>query len=125
MKLFYAAVLLFTFPGRAFALRKSLHGLIFGVGETMSVCMRLALTVCVVVVAGVTGIFVKSPGVAFGLTGALAGANIMYVFPSSFFLYLRLKRGMPQEFKGDIACGCVIFLTGIAVMVGGTVGLLG
>lgn len=118
-------VVIFSFPIISFALRKSLHNLVFGTKHAHSTPHRVLLALAIAAAACAVGTAAgHNVSVVFGLTGSLTSTNVMYIFPTLFFLALRLRDGTPQEFRGDVPLAFVILLAGIFVLVGSTYGIL-
>ncbi|KAA0167780.1 hypothetical protein FNF31_00715 [Cafeteria roenbergensis] len=135
VKMAYAIVIIFSFPIIAFALRRSLHNLIFGTGHVPTTMHAVVESAFVVAISALVGIFVPAVSTVFGLTGALTATNIMYIFPAGFFLVLHARHkaqkaedptsvSLPEPPKGLWYWAVVVFCVGVFVFVGSTTGVI-
>lgn len=124
VKICFAGVILVSFPVIAFALRRSVHALFWGESKPSPLKVRAIQAFCIVLVCSVIGITVPNIQLVFGLTGSITATSVMYMMPATFYLLLRMKHGMPQEFKGDIPMAVLVLATGILVAIGSTTGLI-
>ena len=135
VKMAYAIVIIFSFPIIAFALRRSLHNLIFGTGHVPTTMHAVVESAFVVAISALVGIFVPAVSTVFGLTGALTATNIMYIFPAGFFLVLHARHkaqkaedptsvSLPEPPKGLWYWAVVVLAVGVFVFVGSTIGVI-
>ena len=136
IKLAYAIVIIFSFPIIAFALRRSLHNLLFGGTRESTTLYAVVESAVVIAGAALVGIFVPQVSTVFGLTGALTATNIMYIYPAGAFLVLYRRWSQQQERGGAGAGGLsepphglwwwavLVLAIGIFVFVGSTTGVI-
>jgi solute carrier family 38 (sodium-coupled neutral amino acid transporter), member 6 len=128
MKLAYGVVVMLSYPIIAYALRRSLHNLVWGSTEPATTSRRITLAAAIVGVSTIVAIFVPQISTIFGLTGALTSSNIMYIFPSLFFLVISRRqaaagRGPPPP-SSYTFWAWVSLLLGLFVFVGCSIGVI-
>jgi sodium-coupled neutral amino acid transporter 2 len=135
IKLAYAVVIIFSFPIIAFALRRSLHNLLFGTSHQPTTFHAITESLGIVTLAALVGIFVPQISTVFGLTGALTATNVMYIFPASFFIVLYRRwhaqkedptavMSLPEPPKGLYPWAVLVLAVGIFVFLGSTTGVI-
>ena len=72
-------------------LRRSVHTLFFGESTPEKRWSNVVEAIIVVAVSVALGLFVPNVGIAFGLSGSLTSVNVMYVYPSLFYITIRLR----------------------------------
>jgi len=120
--LMMAAVVIFSYPLYAFAMRLSLEQLIFQ-GKPTPTIARIALTSIILFLTYIIAVLVTDLSVVFGLTGAAGATLIKFVFPAIIHLRLHYLDYINLSILQQLPCYLLI-ISGIAVGALGVVFIL-
>ena len=131
-KMSYALIICFSFPMLAFPLRRTIDQTLFP-GQQQTQLRVTIEALAVYSISLLLGLVFPTLSVVFGLTGATAGAIILFLLPSSCYLHLKknerenygkLPWWIYRYFWIDKLGALFLFLLGLFVMTLGTLSVL-